>query len=100
MASGYRLSPAAAADFEAIGRYTQDRWGQDQRRAYLADFVAAFERLADDPHLGRSRDDVRPGLFSYLCGSHVIFFRRRDGVPEIVRILHGRQSLDRAFVWS
>ena len=93
----YRLSPAAAADYENIGRYTQHHWGADQRRAYLADLVAAFERLAQDPHLGRARNDVRQGLLSYPCGSHVIFFRRRENRPEVVRILHGRQSLEKAF---
>lgn len=48
-------------------------------------------------HLGRRRDEVRPGLLSYICGRHVIFFRRRANRTEIVRILHGRQSLETAF---
>lgn len=93
----YRLTLQANADFVSIGRHTQRRWGIRQRKSYLADLVAAFERLARDEALGRPRDEVRQGLVSYLCGQHAIFFRRRAGGLEIVRILHGRQSPERAF---
>ena len=93
----YRLTLRAEADFREIGRYTQQTWGRRQREAYLSDLVTAFQRLTDDNALGRPRDDVRAGLLSHLCGRHVIFFRRRGQQVEILRILHGRQSADRAF---
>lgn len=95
--ANFRVTPAALADFQSIGRYTQDTWGVDQRRAYLADLDAAFHRLADSEHLGRPQDRLRRGLLRYNCGQYAIFFRRRDGIVEILRILHGRQSPDVAF---
>ncbi len=91
-----RLTRAALTDFTNIGRYTQERWGAQQRRAYLADLDAAFQRLAASPHLGRAQNEVRRGLLRYNCGQHAIFFRRRDTDVEILRILHGRQSPERA----
>jgi toxin ParE1/3/4 len=93
----YRLTRLASADYKNIGRYTQQQWGAAQRKIYLADLVAAFERLATSPNLGRSRDEVRKGLYSYPCGRHVIFYRNSQGDIEIVRILHDRQSLQKAF---
>ena len=93
----YRLTRQAETDFMQIGRYTQQNWGPSQRRAYLGDLVAAFEHLATRPELGRSRDDLRPNLLSYACGRHVIFFRRKVGRVEVLRILHGRQSVEKAF---
>jgi toxin ParE1/3/4 len=95
--TNFRLTFAALADFESIARYTQDTWGTEQRRAYLADLDAAFYRLADSEHLGRPQNIIRQGLFRYNCGQHAIFFRRHNHTVEILRILHGRQSPERAF---
>ncbi len=94
----YRLTLAARSDYENIGHYTQRQWGAKKRRQYLSDLVGSFEQIADNIHLGISRDDVRKGLRSYLCGEHVIFLRQgKDGV-EIIRILHSRASVERAFI--
>jgi toxin ParE1/3/4 len=36
-----------------------------------------------------------PGIRSLSAESHVIFYRVREGVIEIVRVLHGRQDPNR-----
>ena len=53
--------------------------------------------LERHPFGGRSRDELRAGLRSLLSDPYVIFYRVRDGVPEIVRVLHGRRDLDAIF---
>jgi toxin ParE1/3/4 len=86
------LRPVAREDLKAIGRYSADRWGESQRRWYLRELADRMAVLADNPMLGRARDDLRAGYRSMRSGRHVVFYREvADGI-EIVRVLH--QSMD------
>lgn len=57
----------------------------------------ACRLLEDHPFGGRSRDALRPGLRSIAVNPHVVFYRVRDEVAEIVRVLDGRRDLDAIF---
>ncbi len=54
--------------------------------------MTAIRRLVDEPMLGRSRDDVSPGLRSIPYQSHMIFYRVLPEEVRIVRVLHQRQD--------
>lgn len=84
----YRLTPLAEADILAIGRYTQEKWGVNQRREYLSQLDTAFRRLAANPTSGVKREEIRSGARSHVVVSHVVWYRiiRKD--IEILRILH------------
>jgi plasmid stabilization system protein ParE len=43
---------------------------------------------------GRSRNELRPGFRSLATSTHVVFYRVVDDVPEIVRVLYGRQDIE------
>lgn len=91
-----RLTVQAQADFDRIGAYTMDMWGEDQAVNYLTRLDQTFAALASTPALGKARDDLRQGLLSFPCNRHVIFFRRnRLGNVEILRILHERMDFER-----
>jgi toxin ParE1/3/4 len=49
---------------------------------------ACCQRLADNPALGRSCDDVRPGLRRMEQGSHVMLYRQDGRDIFISRIFH------------
>ena len=53
--------------------------------------------LAADRKRGRVAD-VRPGYLKYPSGAHVIYFRDHGDRLEIVRILHGKQDVQRHLV--
>ncbi len=92
----FRISKAAVRDLVAIGRYTRDRWGDEQCAKYLGEIDASIAALAQKPELGRPRDDIRAGCRGYHQGRHVIFYRvAKDGVVESVRILHDRMLPER-----
>lgn len=94
--SRYVLSPAARADLEDIWDYTSDRWDLDQAEAYVRGLQRAIERAAEDPRVGRSCDEVRPGYRKLAAGSHTLYYRLTDdGTVDIVRILHQRMDADR-----
>ncbi|WP_299775578.1 type II toxin-antitoxin system RelE/ParE family toxin [uncultured Tateyamaria sp.] len=63
----YRLTPRALYDLDAIADYSLDRWGPRQTEDYL-------RQLAENPSVGRTRDDVADGYRSFPEGKHVIFY--------------------------
>ena len=96
----FRLSTAAEADLAGMRAFTLERWGREQWLAYRGGLVAAFERIAAEPGIGRRRDAFRPGMRSVPCGAHVVFYLELDGgVIGIVRVLHARQNAA-ALRWS
>ena len=90
--ASYTLSPAAQIDLEAIWDYTARQWGEPQAEVYARGIQAACEALSNGTLVSRSADDIRAGYRRAAVGSHVLFFRTRKGVVEIIRILY--QSMD------
>jgi toxin ParE1/3/4 len=89
----FRLSRLALTDLREIGRFTLERWGLAQRRAYLRSIDARFAVLARDPRSGRRREDIGPNWHSAIIGSHVIFYKVAERDIEIVRVLHSRMDI-------
>lgn len=85
----YALSKLAAESLDAIEQYTSERWGDEQAERYIEALFVAFERLADNPMLGRRRSDIPPTLQIYGVGAHLIAYRSNElESVEIVAILH------------
>ncbi len=85
-----RLTRAARRDLLEIGRYTRERWGDDQCRRYLTQLDQRFRSLAKAPTSGRTCDEIKAGYWRYHEGRHVIFYKIAGKTLEIVRILHER----------
>jgi toxin ParE1/3/4 len=45
----------------------------------------------------RSCEDLRPGLFSFPVGKHVLFYRVQPGGIVLVRVIHGARDLPALF---
>lgn len=91
----FSLTKRALDDLREIGRYTQERWGRDQRRNYLSQLDRYFHALAENPSQGKRCDEIRPGYRKFPSGRHVIFYRVVNiGTIEIVRVLHERMDVD------
>lgn len=65
--------------------------------ALLDRIDAACSGLVDQPTLGPSRDDIRPGLRYLVVGAYLVLYRIIDGGVEIVRVVHGRRDLFNLF---
>lgn len=92
MTSTFRVTPRAFEDLKNIGRYTLTQWGRNQRDAYLRGLDARFAWLAQNPALGRARDEIAGGYRSYPHESHIIFYVVRNGGIDIIGLLH--QAMD------
>lgn len=91
----FRLTRAAQADLDGIGRHTDERWGIAQRDHYLSLLDKAFRQLADNPELGRPRDEVRRNLRGYVCREHIVFYRVVTSDVVVVRVLHHARDIQR-----
>jgi toxin ParE1/3/4 len=56
-----------------------------------------FYLLSGNPHIGRSRDDLRPGLRSFPVLQHVIIYRIEDGDVVILHVFHGSRDIESVF---
>jgi|TARA_R110000772_G_scaffold72505_26_gene158253 toxin ParE1/3/4 len=90
-----RLSRRAASDLAEIADYTIAEFGIDQARRYRDQLHACFQSLLANPALGRSAEEVTPGLRRIRQQAHVVFYRvERDGLL-IVRVLHHSMDFER-----
>lgn len=92
------LTEKAKSDLKNIARFTQKRWGQDQRNKYLTLLDRSFHQLAEKPSIGRDCSEIKLGYKKFPAGSHVIYFRSKSAsLIEIVRILHESMDIEVQF---
>jgi toxin ParE1/3/4 len=56
-----------------------------------------FQVLAQQPGIGRRRDELADGLRSFPVGRYVIFYLTVPGGVQIVRVLHGARDVETTF---
>ncbi len=101
----FRFSGPAHADIERILATSLERWGETGRTRYAALLAVAIRAIARDPEgaATRGRAELALGVRSlhirHVRGArgvkdpvHVVFFRARDKLIEIVRVLHERME--------
>jgi toxin ParE1/3/4 len=66
-----RFSRLAEADLLEIATYTLNTWGEDQAAEYIDGMEEICQRLAENTHMGRACDHIRPGLRRIESGLHV-----------------------------
>jgi len=92
VSAAYALRKLAVDDLEAIWVYTVEQWGVEQAEGYLTSLFSCFEDLAENPQLGRQRDEVKAGYRSFPQGRHVVFYLVVPAGIEVIGIVH--QSAD------
>lgn len=90
-------SPEALDDREKIWDYYTRAAGLATAEKMLRAIGDAVSVIEEHPFAGRARGEVREGLHSFVADLHAIFYRIVDGVPQIVRVLDGRQDIEDAF---
>ena len=88
----YRLSPLAEVDVREIAVTTISNWGAKQARAYLEKLHNTLMILANNPSLGRKRDEIAAGIRSFPSGKHIVFYLSADQCIEVARVLHQRMD--------
>jgi plasmid stabilization system protein ParE len=77
--AGVFLSERAKTDVKEIGRYTQGRWGVEQRNRYLGALDVCFKRLGANVSLGNSAEAIRRGYPAHSRGQSRRVFPQGGG---------------------
>jgi toxin ParE1/3/4 len=91
----YRLTSPAELDYVDILATTLETWGLLQFEKYGNLLDSTFQKLAENPNLGKSKDYIPEGCLLYLVKSHRIVYRVVNGDIEILRLFHKSQSVTR-----
>jgi toxin ParE1/3/4 len=78
----------AENDLEQIWLYSFHEWGLEQADSYIRLMKGRFSWLAKNPLLGKRRDDIKPGYYSFPEGRHVIFYIITESGIDIIGIPH------------
>lgn len=89
----YILSQKAQQDIEAIYDFGLYKFGKDQAIEYLIALRSYFVLLSKNPDVGKQRNEIKEGLYSFPHVSHLIFYRIFAKHIRIVRVLHGSRDL-------
>ena len=96
--ANFTLTETAKNDLKDIARFTQKRWGVEQRNKYLKIMDDSFHQLASNPATGRVCNEIKIGYYKFPIGSHMIFYRKKGGLKiQIVRILHKSMDVEIQF---
>ena len=93
----YVLSEIADEDLEDIFDYTTTEFGLEQAEKYLNEIEDVFQNLLLNPELGKTRNEIKEGLYSFPKDNHIIFYRILENNIRIVRALHGSRDIPKYF---
>lgn len=88
----YELSQKADQDLTEIYQYSFETFGEDRADKYFLGLDRCLKTLAENPHRGRSADEIEEGIYRYEHARHTIFYVVRPLGIFVARILH--QSMD------
>ena len=95
MIKKYRISEKAISDLEKIWLYTLNKWSIKQADRYHDLIIDEIEYTVENFDLSRRMEHVRHGYRVSKVKSHLIFFKiAKDGIIEIVRILHQNMDIE------
>jgi len=88
--------PLAEADIIEIWDYIADD-SIDAADRWVDRLDEQLGLLAEQPMMGRSRDELSPGVRSFPLGRYVIFYAPLDDGIDVIRVLHGARDVDAVF---
>ena len=91
--STYILRALAQNDLEEIWAYTYGEWGLEQADSYLQSLISRFDWLANSPHSGKKRDDIKAGYYCFPEGMHLIFYTIQNNTIDIIGVPHQRMDI-------
>ena len=93
----HRLTKRARVDLGEIWEYIAIESNEAVADRIIDLITDRLLLLSRWPRLGRTRNDLRHGLRSYVFGNYIIFYRISRGGVVILRVLHGRRDIRRMF---
>ncbi|HEY3245827.1 MAG TPA: type II toxin-antitoxin system RelE/ParE family toxin [Phycisphaerae bacterium] len=90
------ITEEAAYDLEGTWAYIAHH-SEPAARRFIGRILKKLELLAEQPGVGRSRQELGRGFRSYPVRKYLIFYRRVDDGVQVIRVVHGARDLERLF---
>ena len=90
----YIIAPSASRDLNDIANYFLNM-NVEAGEKLFQDFNKKCNRLARFPNIGRSYNHIKPLLRGLPLHGYIIFYQVIDETVEILRIVNGRQDVER-----
>lgn len=91
-----RISEPARSDLEEIWQYIAENNPQ-AANTIISQLKSKFELIADQPNIGRERQEIMLDLKSFPHKKFIIFYFLTDAGIEIFRVLHSSRDIDSEF---
>ena len=93
-----RLSVRAERDLENISKYLDHETGSSAAADRIYEEIDhVLDLIGDNPLMGRERTELRKGMRGFPHGDYIIFWRVKKDLVQIIRIMHQKQDIARAF---
>lgn len=92
----YKLTLDAQQDLLDIYIYGKLKWGEEKADTFIRSLYEHFKWLSDQPEVGRKRDGILEGSYSYTYEKYTTFYRIKKYM-EIVAIIHGSKDIPKHF---
>jgi toxin ParE1/3/4 len=90
------LRPQAQADILDVWNYIAEHSVAEADR-WIDRLEDCLTLWATQPHMGRVRDELSPGIRSLAFGRYVVFYEPSADGMDVVRVLHGSRDIDEQF---
>ena len=90
------IAPSARLDLYEIWEYIAIE-SPERAARLIATLEKKFSVLAENPYMGRGREDLDPSLRGFPVGSYVIFYRPMDDGIEVACVLRGSRDIPSQF---
>ena len=90
----YRIRAAASKDLAGIWEYTFKRWSKGQADRYHGLIISEIDYIAENETAGKDMSHVKEDYLVTYVKSHMIFFKRQQGIVQVIRILHQRMDIE------
>ena len=91
-----RITTSASQDLEEISDYFLER-SVDAGDRFVREFSRKCQRIAQFPFIGKSYDQVSPGLQGLSLMNYIVFYRVSENDVEILRVVSGYRNLQDVF---
>ncbi len=90
-----KIRQQARFDLLNLWIYVAEQSGDDEiADAFLKKVRKTIDLLSTQPRMGRTRDELKPGLRSFAVGRYLIFYYPLKGGVDVVRVVFGGRNLD------
>jgi toxin ParE1/3/4 len=95
--SRIRVTRRARADLDEIWSYIATNGSAESANRFIDSLIDRLLLIVASPEMGRMREELQPGMRSFVIDPYVVYYRQIPSGVVILRVLHGARDIERLF---